>query len=307
MVTTIGLIGAGRMGMQIAQRWREKDFTVVAYDPSKEAQNHLKVLNCVVMPNVVELVDAVPVVWLMVAQDIVDGVLKEMMPFLRQGMIIIDGGNSNFNDSMRRAEQLNKLGVSFLDCGVSGGIIAPQGFSLMIGGDKNAYETSKHFFDAIAAPLQKDEHGCSHSASAYVGPSGAGHYTKMVHNGIEYALMEAYGEGFQILREGRFKNLDLQEISRIWQAAVIRSELLNLAHEIFAVDQTLANVSGKVDQTGMGQWTIEEAKKQHIPVKLIEDAVHIRNLSQATGGNFATKLVAMLRHTFGGHAVKKIN
>lgn len=307
MVSNIGLIGAGRMGMQLAERWRKRDYTVVAYDPSSEAKNHLKVLNCVVMPNIPELTEAVPVIWLMVPQAAVDRILKEMIPHLRPGTIIIDGGNSNFNDSIRRAEQLQKIGVPFLDCGVSGGIVAPEGFSLMIGGEKIAYEKTKHFFETLAAPLKKDEHGCPDLAIAYVGPSGAGHYTKMVHNGIEYALMEAYGEGFQLLREGKFKDSDLQKVSRIWQAAVIRSELLNLAHEIFAVDQKLTKIGGEVGETGMGRWTVEEAKKENIPVKLIEDAVNIRDQSHKTGGNFATKLVAMLRHKFGGHPIKTID
>lgn len=305
MITNIGLIGAGRMGMQIAECWRKKDYTVVAYDPNTEAKNHLKVLNCIVMPNIPELVEGVPVVWLMVPHEMVDAVINEMKPHLRPGTIVIDGGNSNFNDSIRRATELKEIGVPFLDCGVSGGIVSPQGFSLMIGGDKKAYEITQQFFESLAATLPKDEHGCSHIASAYVGPSGAGHYTKMVHNGIEYALMESYGEGFQLLREGRFAELDLQEISRLWQAAIIRSELLNLSHEIFARDQKLATVSGHVGETGMGRWTVEEANKEGIPVPLIEDAVNIRDRSRKTGGNFATKVVALLRHAFGGHPLQK--
>ncbi len=306
MVTTIGLIGAGKMGMQLAQYWRKKDYTVLAYDPNEEAKTHLKVLNCAVMPTIHQLADAAPVIWLMVPHEIVDQVLEEITPHAQPGTIIIDGGNSNFNDSMRRANQLKKYGITFLDCGVSGGIVAADGFSLMIGGDRAAYDATKHFFETLAAPLKKDEHGCPLLAYAYIGPSGAGHYTKMVHNGIEYALMEVYGEGFQLLREGKFKNLDLQEISRIWQAAVIKSELLNLAHYIFANDQRLTKISGEVGETGMGQWTVDEAKKEQIPVKLIEDAVNIRDLSHKTGGNFATKLVAMLRHEFGGHSIKKV-
>ena len=166
----------------------------------------------------------------------------------------------------------------------------------MIGGEKTAYKKVKPAFEAIAAP----------DGFGLVGPSGAGHYVKMVHNGIEYALLQAYAEGFHLLKEGRYKNLDLEQISSIWMhGSVIRSFLLELCHNIFKKDQDFKSISGKVGATGMGAWTVEEAHQQKIPVKLIEDALKIRNDSQETDGDYATKIVALLREQFGGHEVKR--
>jgi 6-phosphogluconate dehydrogenase len=166
----------------------------------------------------------------------------------------------------------------------------------MVGGDDEVYNKVRPIFEAVAAP----------QSCALVGPSGAGHYVKMVHNGIEYALLQSYAEGFQLLKEGRFKDLDLEQISGIWQhAAIIRSYILDLAHTVFKQDQTFENISGKVDQTGMGAWTVEEAEKDSIPVPLIKEAVTLRDQSQETGGSYATKLVALLRNKFGGHKVQK--
>ena len=169
----------------------------------------------------------------------------------------------------------------------------------MVGGDQNAYDTVYPLLAAIAAP----------KGLGRVGSSGAGHYVKMVHNGIEYGMLQAYAEGFQILKEGSFKdqNLDLHAISGIWlHGAVIRSWLLELAHDVFARDQQFKNISGEIQESGTGRWTVEEAQAHHIPTPIIKESLQMREWSRKTGGNYATKLIALLRNAFGGHAIKKI-
>ena len=217
---------------------------------------------------------------------------------LKPGAIIVDGGNSHFTDSVRRAKELETLSVSFLDCGVSGGIHGREtGFSIMIGGDHAAFLNLERVFSTLAAP-----HGY-----AYLGPSGAGHYVKMVHNGIEYALLESYAEGFSLLKNGSYPQLDLEKIASVWDnGAVIRSWILELAQNIFAHDQELKNVSGEIASNGTGIWTVQEAHEKKVPVPLIEDSVKIREWSVRTGGNYATKIVALLRNQFGGHPFKKV-
>lgn len=188
----------------------------------------------------------------------------------------------------------------FLDCGTSGGLHGKAvGFCLMVGGDKAAYTKIYPLLEAIAMP----------EGVGYMGPSGTGHYVKMVHNGIEYALLQAYAEGLHVIKEGTFKDqvLDLDEITRVWNnGSIIRSFILQLLHDIVQKDQELKNISGEVAATGMGKWTVEEAEQRNIPVDLIKRSLEIRDWSQQTGGNYATKLVSMLRNSFGGHEFKKI-
>ena len=232
------------------------------------------------------------------AGQAVDDVINKLEQGVRKNDIVIDGGNSKFTDSMRRAEHLAQKNIFFLDCGTSGGLAGKDnGFSLTVGGSHIAFMQVEEIFAAIAAPR----------AFALVGPSGAGHYVKMVHNGIEYAVLESYAQGFQLLKEGQFKNLNLAQITDVWnKAAIIRSYILELSHDIFKKDQELTTISGEVEQTGMGQWTVEEAHRQKIPVSLIEQAVNIREQSRTTGGNYATKIVSLVRNAFGGHEVKKL-
>ena len=225
-----------------------------------------------------------------------DEILEQLLLYLKPKDIIIDGGNSHFNDTVRRAEMLKLSHISFIDCGTSGGIHGKKdGFSLMIGGDKKIFLQLESIFKALAAP----------QGYAYMGSSGSGHYVKMVHNGIEYALMQAYAEGFELLKKGTYgKELDLAAISEIWShGAVIRSWLLTLLHTILVKDQDLVRVSGRVDDSGTGRWTVEEAHAHNIAVQLIQDALSIREQSRINGGTYATKLVALLRQQFGGHAV----
>lgn len=294
----VGLVGLGKMGSAIALRLIKAKHTVYGYDVDAQVQHDAQKSGV----NIVELLEQLPThvntIWLMVpAGPIVDSVIAKLIPKATSDHVIIDGGNSKFNDSVRRATELETRGISFLDCGTSGGLRGEEvGFSLMIGGADKAYKQAEPIFKAIAAP----------NSYAHVGPSGSGHYVKMVHNGIEYALLESYAEGFSLIKNGHYKNLDLVQITHVWsKAAIIRSYILDLSHEIFMTDQKLEHIQGKVDETGMGEWTVQEGHNHNIPVTLIKDAVEIRAWSRKTGGNYATKIVALLRQAFGGHRIYK--
>jgi 6-phosphogluconate dehydrogenase len=294
----VGIIGLGKMGKAIAQRLLNARHEVIGFDVNSKILDKAHNIGVKKAKDIKNLAEQVRIFWLMVpAGEIVDKVLEELRPYLIGRDIIVDGGNSKFTDSIRRSENFLKSGVNFLDCGTSGGLRGEDiGFSLMVGGSFEAFQTIQPLLQAIAAP----------NGFAYMGPSGTGHYVKMVHNGIEYALMQSYAEGFHLLKNGHFKDLNLAKISSVWShGAVIRSWLLQLCHEIFTEDQRLEHISGRVSESGMAQWTIEDAQKHDIPVQLIEDALEIRFWSQQTGGNYATKIVALLRNKFGGHYVEK--
>ncbi len=296
---TVGMIGLGRMGLAIAQRLVQAKHRVVGFDQTSAMMDAAKTQGVETVQGLEALVQQSTVLWLMIpAGKPVDDVLAHVKPMLRPDQIIIDGGNSFFKDSMRRAEQLAPQKIAFLDCGTSGGVHGKDlGFSLMIGGDKQAYEKVVLLFEAIAAP----------SGYFYVGPSGSGHYVKMVHNGIEYALLQAYAEGFHMIKDGPFKNTDLEAVAHVWNhGAIIRSWIGELAEKVFARDQDLNEISGAIGENLTGQWTIEIAKELNVPVRLIAESLAVRAWSRQTGGNYATKVVAMLRHEFGGHEVKKV-
>lgn len=297
----IGIIGLGRMGAAIAERALRGGHDVVGYDVNQETCKQAQEQGVSLAASIEDVAKTTDVIWLMIpAGSLVDATLTTLVPCMKAGTIVVDGGNCNYQDSMRRAKMLAQKNIFFLDCGTSGGLQGRElGFSLMVGGDRAAYEKVLPLFMSIAA---KD--GVEH-----VGPSGAGHYVKMVHNGIEYALLQAYAEGFHLIKEGSFKDahLNLEAISRVWNnGAVIRSWILTLADDIFERDQNFSNISGAIEESGTGRWTVEEAHKNNIPVRVIEESLTIREWSRKTGGNYATKLVALLRHAFGGHAVKKI-
>lgn len=295
----VGIIGLGRMGSGIAQRLVQKGFTVIGFDPNVETRTAALQTGIQVVHSLELLTSQARVIWLLVpAGAVVDTVINNLVPYLEPGAILVDGGNSHYNDSIRRAKQLSERQILFLDCGTSGGVHGRDlGFCLMVGGERSAYNTIEPLLAAIASP----------NGYAYVGQSGAGHYVKMVHNGIEYALLQAYAEGFQLLKEGTLRNqaLDLDQIARLWnQSSIIRSWILQLMQEILQEqDRELATISGQIAESGTGRWTVEEAEAHHIPIPLIKEALAIRFESQKSGGNYATKLVALLRNKFGGHPV----
>jgi len=294
----IGLIGLGRMGEAIAHRLVQGGIHVVGFDPDKSAREAVEEQGVKTAASLSQLSDEVRIFWIMVpAGKVVDAVINELLPGLREDDTLIDGGNSNFADSVRRHTMLKEKNIHFLDCGVSGGLKGREiGFSLMIGGDKDIYEKTEQIFATIAAP----------DGFGYMGPSGAGHYVKMVHNGVEYAILQAYAEGFHLLRAGSYPDLDLATVAQTWRnGSVIRSWIVALCHEIFLADQNLENISGQIAENLTGRWTSDEAKSKNIPVRLIDEALDIRAWSRESGGNFGTKVVAMLRNKFGGHEVKK--
>jgi len=294
----IGLIGLGKMGSSIAHRLKKAKFEVIAFSHSEESSTVAKKLNIEATNKIEELGLKCSIFWLMIpAGKPVDETIEKLLPYLKENSIIIDGGNSNFNDSIRRFEYLKKKNIKFLDCGTSGGLHGREiGFSLMVGGEQEVYNKALPILKAIA----------TQNGIEYIGPSGAGHYVKMVHNGIEYALLQSYAEGFNLLKNGHYKNLDLEKISTVWNnGSIIRSWILKLATNIFKKDQNLSEISGAIGENLTGKWTEEEANKQNIPVDLIKKSLEIREWSRKTGGNYATKVVAMLRNKFGGHEVQK--
>lgn len=297
----IGIIGLGKMGHAIAHRVITHGEVVYGFDLDNKAKQDAHKIGVQLVDTITQLPQKTDIIWLMLpAGQIIDKTIAQLLPHLEPNSIIIDGGNSYFKDSIERAHSLAQHSIYFLDCGTSGGLKGQElGFSLMIGGKIDAYQRLIPLFRSIAAT----------NGYGLVGPSGAGHYVKMVHNGIEYALMQSYAEGFHIIKDGSFKeaHLDLAHITDIWlHGSVIRSYLLELSHDIFSKDQNFEHISGAVAQSGMGQWTATEAHEHNIPAKTIDDALQIRAQSCQTGGNFATKIVAMLRNAFGGHEVKKI-
>jgi len=295
----VGVIGLGRMGGAIAWRLVKAGILVQGFDVDVVNCKEAQAMGIIIADKVEAITSAASIIWLMVpAGQIVDQVIEQLLPTLKPGDIVIDGGNSLYTDSIKRAHMLLAHSVNFLDCGTSGGVYGKDnGFSLMIGGDQVAYEKCMKLWQAIAAP----------EGFGRVGPSGSGHYVKIVHNGIEYGLLQAYAEGFQLLREGSFKSkhLNLVQICGIWNhGAVIRSFILQLAQDVFKHDQTLEHISGELGQLGTGKWTVEDAQKNKIPVPVIEASVKVRNQSLRTGGNYATKVISLLRNAFGGHTFK---
>ena len=295
----IGIIGLGRMGNAIAFRALDGGFTVYGFDRDEKICKEAEQMGVTIVSSIKELASETRLVWLMVPIEHVDTVLEELVPHLKEDDIVVDGGNSYYEDSIRRAKWLQKDGIIFLDCGTSGGIAGKgKGFCLMVGGDQSAYTKIHPILASIAAP----------GGVGHFGPSGVGHYVKMVHNGIEYGLLQAYAEGFEIIKDGTFKDIsiDLEELSRVWRSSsVIRSFLLGLAHEIFQEDQELHDIVGEIAEGGTGRWTYQEAEKHHIPVPILREALETRRKSHKPDGQtYATKLIAMLRKKFGGHAVK---
>jgi len=296
IVLKVGIVGLGKMGLQIAKKLAKAGFEVFGFDAYTVCKGEELIT---VVPTLVALAQNCDIVWLMVpAGDPVDSCIQELLPHLKAQSIVVDGGNSNYKDSKRRAALLRSKGFYLIDCGTSGGTHGLEhGFCLMIGGDEEAYEKAKPVFNTLAA-----ENGFGR-----VGCSGSGHFVKTVHNGIEYGLLQAYAEGFHVLRDGPYKDLDLASVSKIWEnGSVIRSWILSLCSNILTKDQKLDNISGYIDENLTGRWTLEAGEEFQVPTPVTRAALDMRTWSRKSGGNFGTKVVAMLRNGFGGHAVKTI-
>ena len=295
----LGMIGLGRMGANMAERLVRGGHRVISYDRSAEAIQRVVDKGGIGARSLADFVKQLAsprAIWLMVPSgDPVDQTIEQLLPSLTNGDILIDGGNSNYKDSIRRADKLKAQGMHFVDAGTSGGIWGLEnGYCMMIGGDKNIVERLAPIFTTLAP-----EGGYLH-----VGPSGAGHFVKMIHNGIEYGMLQAYGEGFELLKASQF-DLDLAKISRLWnQGSVVRSWLLELAESAFTKDPRLSSIKGYVEDSGEGRWTVEEAIDKNVPAPVLMLSLFARFASRQDD-SFSAKFVAALRNEFGGHAVKK--
>jgi len=296
----IGFVGLGKMGSFMVQRLLKGGHEVVGYDRAPEAMKKIEGIgagSADSLAGLVEKLDGVRVIWCMVpAGGITGGVVNELRPLLKKGDIVVDGGNSFYKDSMLRAAEYKRDGKFFIDAGVSGGIWGlEQGYCIMAGGDLSAFKTIEPLLRSLAP-----EHGY-----AYVGKSGAGHYVKMVHNGIEYAMLESYGEGFEIMHSAKEFNLNLQAIAEVWKhGSVVRSWILELAESVFKEDASLESIAGYVDDTGEGRWLVTEAINGGVPAPVITLSLLQRQRSREKE-SFSAKVIAALRNKFGGHAVKK--
>lgn len=296
----IGFVGLGKMGANMTERLLGGGHEVTAYDLNANARAAARRKGAKTADSLEELVRALPVprlVWVMVPSGApTEATVSALAGLLEKGDILIDGGNSRYKDSMERGLKLKEKGISFLDAGTSGGIWGlKEGYCLMVGGDEAAFRTAEPAFKTLAP-----ENGY-----ARVGPSGAGHYVKMVHNGVEYALLEAYAEGFEIMQAKKEFALDLGAISALWnRGSVVRSWLLELAESAFEKDPGLASVKGYVDDTGEGRWTVLEALEENVPAPAITLSL-LQRVRSRQQESFGAKVIAALRNAFGGHAVKK--
>jgi 6-phosphogluconate dehydrogenase len=287
----IGMIGLGRMGGNMAKRLADHGHDVRTYDPGVDS-------TAATLEELRDQLDAPRTFWMMVpAGKITEETFDQLLAIAESGDVIVDGGNSNFRDSQRRHADAKEKGIGFCDCGTSGGIWGLEvGYCLMVGGDAQHVQQAEPAFRALAP---KDGY-------AHVGASGAGHFVKMVHNGIEYGLMQAYAEGFEVMKASEFE-LNLHEIAGIWRyGSVVRSWLLELLHAAFEHDgPQLEKIRGYVEDSGEGRWTIAEAIAEDVPVPVITAALFARFASRQEE-SFAAKVNAALRNQFGGHAVKAV-
>ena len=297
----MAMIGLGRMGGNMVERLMRKGHETVVWDRSADVVAKYQKMGATPTKDLADLVGKLKtprVVWIMVpAGAPVDETIDKLLPGLTKGDIIIDGGNSNFHDTMRRAESLSKKGIEFVDSGTSGGIWGLEnGYCLMVGGSDRAVKHCEPIFLALAPA----------DGYAHVGPSGAGHYVKMVHNGIEYALLQGYAEGYEILHNSKdFPQLDLHQIAEVWQhGSVVRSWLNELAASAFSRDASLSDLKGYVADSGEGRWTVQEAIDSDTPAPVITLSLIMRFRSRQAD-TFSGKVIAALRNEFGGHAVKK--
>jgi 6-phosphogluconate dehydrogenase len=288
----IGMVGLGRMGAGMAERLRRDGHDVIGFDRDPNVSQAAS------LEDLIGKLAPPRVVWVMVPSgDATEQTVQALSELLQSGDIVVDGGNSNFRDSIARAEMLAEAGIDFVDAGTSGGIWGLQeGFCLMVGGSDTAFKRLEPALKTLAP-----ENGYAH-----VGPSGAGHFTKMVHNGIEYGLLQAYAEGFEILRSSKlYPDLDMHQIADLWRhGSVVRSWLLDLAERALSADPELAKIEDYVSDSGEGRWTILEAIEEDVPAPVTALALFARFASRQDS-SFAMKMIAALRREFGGHAVKE--
>ena len=298
----LAMIGLGRMGANMAERLVRGGHTVRGYDPGDAARQQAEARGIVPHANLQNAVAALPtprVVWLMVpAGQVVDDTIAQLRPLLATGDTVIDGGNSNYKDTQRRGAQLAEAGIHYIDCGTSGGVWGlAEGYSLMIGGDAGAVARLQPVFATLAPTPQ--------TGWGHVGPSGAGHFAKMIHNGIEYGMMQAYAEGFAILEKKQAMDFDLGALAEIWRhGSVVRSWLLDLTADALKKNPQMDGIAPYVADSGEGRWTVAEAIDLNVSAPVITLSL-LERLRSRDDDSYADKLLAAMRNEFGGHAVKQ--
>jgi 6-phosphogluconate dehydrogenase len=296
----LAMIGLGRMGGNMSERLMKGGHEVVVFDRTPAAVQRYVSLGATAAASVTEITTQLKsprIVWIMVpAGKPVDDTIASLLPGMSKGDVIIDGGNSNFHDTMRRAAELQGKGMHLVDSGTSGGIWGlANGYCLMIGASREAFTLCEPIFKTLAPT----------DGYAHMGPPGSGHYVKMVHNGIEYGALQAYAEGYEILHASRDFKLDLHKIAAVWNhGSVVRSWLNELAELAFEKDAQLSDLRGYVEDSGEGRWTVQEAIDLDVPAPVITLSLLTR-LRSRQADSFSAKVIAALRNEFGGHAVKK--
>ena len=298
----LAMIGLGRMDANMARRLLKGGHELDVFDPDSAPRKALVESGAKDAESLAMLVSAMPkprVVWVMVpAGRITDATLAELITVLEPGDALVDGGNSNYKDTQRRALQFGSKDIAYVDCGTSGGVWGLEnGYSLMVGGDADAVERLRPIFETLAPAKDK--------GWGRVGPSGAGHFTKMIHNGIEYGLMQAYAEGFSIMAHKKELELDLAQVAEVWrEGSVVRSWLLDLTAEALKDNPAMQGIAPHVSDSGEGRWTVQEAIDLDVPAPVITLAL-LQRLRSRDDESFADRLLAAMRQQFGGHAVRK--
>ncbi|KAF0822014.1 decarboxylating 6-phosphogluconate dehydrogenase [Cytobacillus firmus] len=294
----VGLIGLGKMGLNLGKNLMDQKYEIAAFDVNKEAVEEMTNYGAQGTASLKELAESLEkprVLWIMVPHDVVDSVIEEITPFLDRGDILIEAGNSHYKESIRRYSQLKEYGISFMDAGTSGGMEgARNGACYMVGGDLEAWK--------IVEPLFKDT--AVENGYLYAGKAGSGHFLKMVHNGIEYGMMAAIGEGFEVLEKSEF-DFDYEKVAKVWNnGSVIRSWLMELTERAFSKDANLDEIKGVMYSSGEGKWTVETALDLQAATPVIAMSLLMRYRS-LDNDSFTGKVVAAVRNEFGGHAVEK--
>ncbi|WP_313173037.1 phosphogluconate dehydrogenase (NAD(+)-dependent, decarboxylating) [Stenotrophomonas sp.] len=296
----LGMIGLGRMGANMAQRLQRAGIAVTGFDPGEQARAQVAGHGIATVDGLQALVQALPApraLWLMVPSKAVDATLDVLLPLLSAGDVVIDGGNSWYKASLQRAARSAEAGVAFVDCGTSGGVWGLQeGYCLMVGGEAEAVARLSPVFKALAPAADR--------GWAHVGPVGAGHFSKMVHNGIEYGMMQAYAEGFALMEKKAEFGLDLAQLAEVWRhGSVVRSWLLDLSANALQANPALDGIAPYVEDSGEGRWTVAEAIDLDVPAPVITLSL-LERLRSRQENSFSDRMLAAMRNEFGGHAIK---
>lgn len=297
----IGFVGLGKMGSQIVTKFLGNQIEVVVYDVNADAIKAMADAGAEVAGSREDLVSKLgdnPVLWLMIPSDFVEAEIQEYSRILPPGSLVIDGGNSDFRMTIKRAVELAEKKTDLVDIGTSGGVRGlKNGFSLMVGGSPENYAKVQPLLEILAMPS---------GSYGHMGPTGSGHYVKMIHNGVEYGMMQSLAEGYNLLKTGPVQPVDLKEVARIWQhGSIVESTLNELIAEIMSEDSDLSDIEGYVADSGEGRWTLETAKQSNVPMPALEQSLEVRVRSQQGQIDYSTKLLAAIRNKFGGHSVEK--